>query len=822
MAVSSKIEELILEITKNIGNISDSLEIGIGDINVPNSSIFEINNLKSTASTGYPYFGVVETNPLGFGISYDFLSDRYNVTIRSGTVSYNNSLIKLREQKIPIKKEFLKNYSLDPNSDDYKYGITVGLSIEEISKTIQTFNTVTTNFSSAGSTVVYVNSSTVADSLGYPIEAHVGTDYLKFSASGMGGTALFIDSSFFNGASYGVLANSIQSDTAVKFIFQPSLSFLTGFPINTEIEDANNFNYFPPLPYNWLPIAKILVKQPNDPIIAGITTDSYIRTVVDMPTNTSSNPILGNSSDLTEIFKQCDSAINSLTSYKNSLSLSNYVNAIESYTNSLLNTNAISFNSFWSKQPFRPTQYYSKGVSFSGLERFEFPENYCKAHFRVTNYDPQHTFAIFRGDLVTYNQAVLSTANIGTNEINLNILTTNSAKTSLNKGSQIYGISAVCGIEGNKYQETIPTYKSVVSTYTTLDPYLVDISFSSIGVTNPLFFHIYKRPFTSSEIIEKRLTNANEIIYEPVVSWTPVNDNNTFPLSNKYTALKINVPTNCYVGGFSIKLGFDTPNTTGIGSSTINFAIYEDYDNDGKPNSFYKKTSTASLKFNEISSGYSEFNLKFNNGLNASISKTYWLVIENLYQFETANGIETLKIKYNNSYTNNLITTNSDFNGFEVWSNETGKAFFTLKGYVDDGNIEGYSFDRGIKLFNRIANKPRRLSVYVPNIEDIVDDTGLNFNGSGVSIASTTDNTIKNELLVSVIAKNGVNGTETLLTTSVPQGTVRDTRFLLGTSSDLFDRIVSVSVSPGSNARRTNSGAILWDIYDLITIETEP
>ena len=47
MAISSKIEEILLEITKNAGNISDSLEKGIGNIEVPGSAIYEINNLLS-------------------------------------------------------------------------------------------------------------------------------------------------------------------------------------------------------------------------------------------------------------------------------------------------------------------------------------------------------------------------------------------------------------------------------------------------------------------------------------------------------------------------------------------------------------------------------------------------------------------------------------------------------------------------------------------------------------------------------------------------------------------------------------------------------
>ena len=223
-----------------------------------------------------------------------------------------------------------------------------------------------------------------------------------------------------------------------------------------------------------------------------------------------------------------------------------------------------------------------------------------------------------------------------------------------------------------------------------------------------------------------------------------------------------------------------------------------------------------------ISSGYNEYFFKFDSGYNASYEKNYWLVVEKAFDFVTEDGTKDLKIKISDSFNNNIKRTSNEFTGAEVWSNVTGKAYITLRGFIDNGNIAGESYNRGIKLYNRICNKPRRLSVYVPPVEDIVDNTGLLFNGSGVAIASTTDTTIKNDLIVTVTAKNGENGIEKTLTTNIPQGTVRDTRFLLGSSTDLFDRVVRVNVSPGSNLRKTINGAVLWDIYDLITVETEP
>ena len=47
MAISSKVEEIVLELTKTVGNIYDALNYGIGNVDTPGSSIFEINNFPT-------------------------------------------------------------------------------------------------------------------------------------------------------------------------------------------------------------------------------------------------------------------------------------------------------------------------------------------------------------------------------------------------------------------------------------------------------------------------------------------------------------------------------------------------------------------------------------------------------------------------------------------------------------------------------------------------------------------------------------------------------------------------------------------------------
>jgi hypothetical protein len=159
---------------------------------------------------------------------------------------------------------------------------------------------------------------------------------------------------------------------------------------------------------------------------------------------------------------------------------------------------------------------------------------------------------------------------------------------------------------------------------------------------------------------------------------------------------------------------------------------------------------------------------------------------------------------------------------FGSWVDSGKTPYVKLRGYLDNGSSLGTNYKRGIKFTNKIANKPRRLSVYVPPVENIINNTGLILNGNTTGTAFSTDTSTKNELLVTVYARNGIGGTTTVLSTLVPKGTIRDTRFLLGADTDLFDRVDNIIVNPGNDLTRVNNGPIIWDIYDLITVETEP
>lgn len=816
MAVSSKIEEIILEITRNAGNISEALNIGIGDTNIPGSTLFELNNLITVANTGYPYFGVIETDPNGFQISYDWTTDRYNVKISSGKIGYYGSTVDLTEQKISFKRDFLKNYnSYAIGSTAYKYGVTIGLPISEAAKSVQTFNTYVNLESLSGTSVLYVDSVSTAKSLGFPIEAHVGTIYLRFSGVNAEETGLVIDSTFYNGTNYGILPSTVLINTPVKFVYQPKFKSIAGFPISTGDTNPSSFKYFPPLPTSWIPIAQVLVEDPDMPIVAGSGRTAYLRTAIDIPTNTSTTKILGDSSDISNIISSCNSAIDNIRTYRNSSVISSIVNALNQYTQSVSTDLNQSVTKFWSLQPFRQTQYYSKGLSFSGLERFEFPENFASLYYTITGQDLQHTFAIFRGDLIDYNSAALGATTLNTDAITATVIPCSANYSSLTSGTQIYGISAVRGIDVSDYVETVPTYSSKISSTITNNNYMMELNWSGSGVTDGLFYHVYKRPFLNNELVEKRLTNIDEIQYYPYFTGLAVTDTTNYIL-DRYTAFSVIPNEDCFVGGVSLKFGFSAPGqTASTGSTGVNIAIYGD---SSGPNSGDLLAYSSTLLYEDISEGYASYTVKFDTGVNLTQSTQYWVVIDKPISFSVGAGTTDFLSRVITSGTNKLLTS-SDFSS---WSDTSKTGYIKLRGYIDDGTVVGSSVKRGIKLFDRTANKPRRLSVYVPPIDTLTSNTGLIFNGNTTGIAFSTDTSIKNEMLVTVYATNTQSGISTALSAIVPKGTIRDTRFLLGQTTDLFDKVDNVVVNPGTDLTRINNGPILWDIYDLITIETEP
>ena len=816
MAISSKVEEIVLELTKTVGNIYDALNYGIGDIETPGSSIFEINNLLSMANSGFPYFGILETAPLGCETTYDIAFDPYYVTVRSGQLAYNGSVINLQPQKIPLKKEWSKNYSSGGFGASYKYGVTLGLPISEAQKATQTWATTVSTTCLSGTSILYVKDASIAVNLGFPIQAFVGNYLITFSNVTDDLTGLIVDPSYYNGSSFGTLPATYYLDNPVNFLFQPRVKYITGFPVLENSENVNTFDYFPPLPKSWIPISKVMLKNPEDPIVVDSGT-GLTRTVVDMPTEISTYQILGDSTDKSLIIQSCNDANNALLTYQSNDYIRNTIISVNRYISTISSNAFLSDRELLSTQPFRKTEFYSKGTSFSGLERFEIPYNFAKAQYETLSIDAQHTFAIFRGDLITYNAAIGSNNTSSATGFTNKVIPCSNYVSSLSAGTQIYGLTVVYNISTDEYVESIPVYSNLVSSNYTSSNYLVELNWSGAGITNPLFYHVYKKPQLSSDLIERKLTNINEIQYPSYNTMTTVEDDTDLLLRNGLTAFKITPNEDCFVGGVSLKFKYLAGGQlTGSGTTGLTISIFSATGSTPTTNGMI--TSSSVIRNSDIQQGTNEYTIKFNAGANLEQGTSYWLMINKPSDFTTGLGSTSLYARIISGGSGQGLTS---INNGSSWTGSGGTAYYKVRGYLDDGNVSGEILKRGIKLTNRIALEPRKLSVYVPYVEDLTSSNVV-FNGSTTGIATTDDQTIKNDIVVTVIAQNGENGELTTLTTTVPKGTARNQRFALGNDLQVFDRVIDAYVTPGTDLTRINNGPILWDIYDLITIETTP
>jgi len=629
-------------------------------------------------------------------------------------------------------------------------------------------------------------------------------------------TGLVVDPSYYNGSSFGTLPVTYYLDNPVTFLFQPRVKYITGFPVLETSENVNTFDYFPPLPQSWIPISKVMLKNPENPIVVDSGT-GLIRTIIDMPTDISTYQILGDSTDKSLIIQSCNEANDALTVYKSNDYVRNTVSAVYRYLSTVSSNSGVTNRELLATQPFRKTEFYSKGTSFSGLERFELPYGFAKAYYETVGSDVQHTFAIFRGDLITYNAAIGSSNTAAATGLTTEVIPCSNYISSLSSGTQIYGVTIVYNISTDEYVESIPVYSNLVSSNFTSSNYLVEINWSGAGITNPLFYHVYKKPQLSSDLIERKLTNINEIQYPSYNTITTIEDNTDLLLRNGLSAFKITPNEDCFVGGVTLKFKYTAGGQlTGSGTTGLSVSIYSATGSTPTPNGMI--TSASTIRNSDIQQGTNEYTVKFDNGANLEQGTSYWLIINKPVDFTTGLGSTSLFTRIISGGSGQGLTSINDGSS---WTGTGGTAYYNFRGYLDNGNISGEILRRGIKLTNRIALEPRKLSVYVPYVDDLTSSNVV-FNGSTTGIATTDDQTVKNDLVVIVIAQNGENGEPTTLTTIVPKGTTRNQRFALGNDLQVFDRVIDAYVTPGTDLTRINNGPILWDIYDLITIETTP
>lgn len=605
---------------------------------------------------------------------------------------------------------------------------------------------------------------------------------------------------------------------------------------------------------------------------------AIIDTVVDYPYGTSTSPIFTDDESIT-LSAAADAAAMSLLDLKQRMYLNDFIRAMQLYTNAVKESSTVTFAEFWAKRPFKATTYFTKGIAFDNIERFEFPDNFIKAYYDFTKEDLRHTFAIFRGDLYQSESYNTNDALQKPTNISINSYLSRSTYSLLQRGTYVYGITAV----NDSFQETSALY--IQTANETNSEYINEIKSSDATPDGIVYYHIYRRKNLVGEQVEYRLTSDEEIktlvttdspqfAYEVTdmdavtnsitITDVTLSDGDVITFSagsggllpggitattlytvdnysnGNFTLLDDTTPVNitssfvspCYVnvdtnysilnstdryvfkfksdslvntlfGGIGIKLRLDT-GVVYNATSKINVALYSDADD------VNAIAIGASIYFGDIisSSNYSEYIVKFDN-IELTANTVYWvgLTLDELPIDIDSNSIDL----YINRFA--LGNTNSEFGHVAAGSysqDDLLETYYNIYSFIDDGQTSSVTTSkRGIKLTNAIALIPRNLRVYIPDI-DI----------ASIDEDSESTNT-RNEVVVTVVAKNGEHGIPKTFAITVPKDTTRNTQFVIGNADDVFDRVVDVQVQPGSiNNLRISQGRINWSIYDLITVES--
>ena len=805
------VEEYIYELVRAIGDMHSAIQDGVGNESTPKTALFELYQLEQLTSNQLPAFGILESNPDGFIGSYDSAIDKYFVNFSSGEVGYNGQRLVIPAQKIAIRRVFSDTYGAG-----YIYGIRVGFSLAEAEKSTQSYSTTTSASTLANATELPVNNIALVESLGFPISAHVNNVFVRFSGINSDGTALVVDAGYDNGVGlvtdplrFGRISTAISSGSPVYFIYEPKLSVLYGLPVVHGGTNPETFHYFPPMPDTWLPIADMLAGTPEDPELTEDAGEPVItRTVQAYPTPDSTSPIF-DTADASTISRATKQTRIALRQSRDNASLANMISAMEEYTAQVADSSEQDFRQYWASRSFKPTSYFARGVSFAGLERFNFPSKFAQAYYDVRGVDVQHTFAVFRGDLFDYSYGIVgdAPANVNVSSYVYDNVYWSGESFSMGRGTYIYGVSAV-----TNNGETPVTYASTTASYSSQSYFVNHIEFDE--VTDALFYHIYRRSNITGDQIDYRLTSVGEVSGYGSHTMPVLTYDTTRTMSSAYEAIKFTASGTLLQG---IRVQVQTSATITNPLSYLSFSIYSD--NAGVPGSLVS-TITETVEYGDLSAVTKTLLLKCQATL--TDGNSYWLV---MHQSSAPTGGTIKFIASSATVTAKYATATT----LPTWStvNNLTAYIHPMYGYIDSG-VTGQSItQRGIKLTGDIALEPRRLRVYVPPVEtnSLIRgrDPVVAFNGDDTYDLSDPENSpTKNELVVTITARSGSNGTPQTFTVTVPQNTVRGTEFLIGSELDLFDRVDEVLITPGSDLSMDANYRIAWSLYDFVTVETVP
>jgi len=850
-------QQFLVNLSQSLGVSYDLKSNVLGSKNQPNSAWFNISQIASLLTSGSPIFGVYD-DPNSFA-NLSFNTNLNSFQFSAGQVFFKGNLINVPSQIIPAT-----------NAND-----TIGIKLFQFYLDYNDFLLASTIFSAQ---VVAVSGNTLV------VNQIPSISYLNNFQT------LNINNYLVNIVSININTNTIivsQNISAFAFvgstvtlIYQPIIKFISSFAITGTPPVL-------PIPSTGIPFAQSYITIGNGSpfTYSGTVTPTFVAF------QTYSNPasIFPSQDSYNSFLQSVNSSIKAYNNVEKYDLEANILSSFTLYTQGISTANS-NFDNYWHSQPFTPTDLFQYGINFNGLQKVDFDSRFKDFWYFYKNSELTRTYAIFRGDIYGGNAYVGQVPGIFPGSISINSLIDYSSLSSLYNGTYSYGISAVTpageyapvfGATNSYYfNSTVNNYLSwTSSTISNLLFYHIyknqqtQSGFEQLRLTNP------------SQLI---YNSANDNILTPLTTTQGIG-NSLFAfqiLQAQASGLTLGgIYFNAYIPdpapltgiqGYIINSGginYVSPKAiitgNGIGASVLfningsgtitsytmvsmgsgytvtpTITIVDPYSTTAYGASItpilsqlkcgiYTGTSTIPMGTSIIdlspvtiasisSSMPVNMPVKNSNFVNLNPNTNYWAVFTMNTPYALAAN-QKLSFFQAAGYTSNIATS---INGSTFISSTTSAQVAKL-GYVDQNSIGNLISSRGVYLTDDKSSYPTRIQLYVPNI----DLSSLTYNDVGptatVNGIYQTSLPIQNSMIVSVLAMNSQTGITSTLVGIIDRNTPRGSSILLGSISDLYDKVLDVFVQPNVNSAAgmnyiPNTNIINWSIFDLFTVDSKP
>jgi len=514
-------DEQMKDISSILGMCYARYNDAIGDTSSPGTALFELQVMRKYATNFLPDEGVIA----GCVISDTVGNDK--LVISDGTVRFGGENISYSEEELSVDRTFAYAFGATD-----RYGVIVGFRRDELAAVRDAVRTtLSANVTTGVSTSISITNTTASDGFILPFHITIGTEQIE--AWSIGSLGELEISPSYNGG----FAAQDHSAGDVVFVSRPlSATVFFGLPVAPAFQTGSpaTFAYYPPVSEkDVIIIGRALIDNPNTLDVARSPVVFAYEDLRVLITQTAGSDMFTQveAQSITQAIDSTSAILSHPTGFGTP---GDILSAMASWT---LQETGQGFDTYWNDRPFMASGNYLRGVSFAGISRLEFDDQFKTLYRDVYGSDLLTTMAIFRGDVYGGDLSYLSPPQ--------NITYTYATHTSavdgnLSSGTWTYRVTAV-GVSG----ESSPSASVSVDVSKTSGS-MNSITLSWDAVSGALYYHVYRFGESGMDFVEYRLTSDSE------VSGTTYEDKGTAPTLGvrrgiKMTGKTIESPAILYV-----------------------------------------------------------------------------------------------------------------------------------------------------------------------------------------------------------------------------------------------------------------------------------